>query len=532
MQEISIATSKEEITGSQEQLTVTKNHSNEISNKASARRTCSDDIPMEIVELMAKIQYENSLHDNVEERIRLDTGKSPSYQNLRFGGEYKNGDLNMLQKQGSTGDQILLRNVKKLDNAKQKAIDINYSPQVNTNDPITVQVEQNHNQNPFTGQGILFSQCYEKPSGSKSSEGTMAGSYKTAFGAVRGLSACNTCHVAGPSKEPFCLCSSSLISTARVPAQKNVPKSGILQSSYSLSPGFQVRSKSEDPNKAIHMENSGGEKLYASKPNGVKVQGPVGSSDFYSNEKISALHLLSLMDANSGQNANGNPRDAKQSSSVLHRRPKDLDFGVCKASDPLRHPSSDYNTMNFLGLGKYDQYSSAVPILGSSSLFETYENPRNRVMGQASLKVCEKGKKKCSDFVGSIGGSGSQKYAPSGCIPVHNQQKNDLIELPNSSVIPLKCHTVDNSEEHLRCGTSSTWPLTYRSGMGFCTINRNPAEFSFPEVGNVYTIGGSELRFGKRVRALECPAASVIDLERPKRGRKKKIATNHQQVEN
>ncbi|XP_031373231.1 protein EMBRYONIC FLOWER 1 isoform X2 [Punica granatum] len=537
--EISVASSKGEFTGSREKSTVMKNHSSKTSTKASARGTCSDDIPMEIVELMAKIQYENSLHDTVTDKTQLDTGKSPSYQNLRYGDEYKNGEPNLSHKEGFTRDQIQPKNVKKLRNAEHKAADVNYSPHMNTNDPIMNQVEQNHSK----GHGILFSRYTEKASGSKRNENTMANHYKKSSVAVEGLSACNTCHVAGAAEEPFHLWSSSTIPIVRTPAQKNVPHNAIFQSSGLKSPGLKVSSKYEKPNKGFLMENSSAEyshayssaeNSHASRPNGVKGQSSLGSSDFYSNEKIPALHLLSLMDGRYGPNIKGNSRLAKQPSSIpCGYPPKELNFGAYRASETLRCPSSDYRTINFLASGKHDNLSSAVPIGSSSSWFESHENLRNGVMGQVPLKVREKGKNKCSDLIGSIGGLGSQKYVPSGCIPVYHQETKELIGASNSVVYRSKCPPVDNSEkEHLRSTTSSVWPPRYSLEMGICTVNRNPAEFSAPEVGNVYTIGGSELRFGKRVRAPEWSAASIIDLERPKRGRKKKIATaNHQQAE-
>lgn len=523
-QEIPSVTSRGEITVYQEQSTATKNHT----NKASARETCSDDMTMEIAEHMAKIQYEKSLHDTVKDQTR----KSPSYQNPRFCREYKNGDLNFLRKEGSMVDQVLPKYGKKLhNNAKQKAADIKYSTHMNLNYPVRTQVEQNLNQYPFKGHSIVFSQYHEQPSGSKRNEDTVANSFKKSSGVVGRLSTCDTYHIAGPSKEPLPLWSSSTIPIAHVPSQENVPQNCILKSSDLKSPTLKDRNKSEEPKKDFVVENSSRENSYILRPNGVKL----GLSDFCSNEEISALNLLSLTDdAHSCQKVNGTPIHAKQSSSIPSRNPsKELHFGAYKPSDILGHPSSDYRTINFLASGKNNQ-QSAVATLGSSScMFESSENITNGVMGQLPLKVRGKGKKKCSDLVGSIGDFGSQKYVSPGCVSVPNQQRDEFIGVSTSAVFPPKCHTVDKCEEHSMNTTGSVCPLRYSSEMEICTINRNPAEFSIPQVGNVYTIRGNDLKFGKRVRAQEWSTASTVDLHRPKRGRKKKIvAENCQQAEN
>lgn len=511
-----------------------KNHSKKVSKKVSAKGTCLDDIPMEIVELMAKIQYENTLHDTAKDQSHLDTRKSPSYQNLRLSSEYENGDLKLLQDEGSTGEQVLAKHVKKLHNAKSKAVDINYSPQVNMDYEIMNQVQQNQNQDPFKGHGVLLSQYHENPNVSKRNKDIMGNNYKKSSGAFVGVSACNTCQIAETSKEPFHLWSSSMVPITHIPAQRNVAPNFLLQSPDLKALMLEDKSKSEEPNKGFIMENSSGENTYTLRPKEMKLQSPVGSSDFYSNDKISALHLLSLMDAHSGQNVNRNPRVAKRSSLIPHwSSSKDIDFSAYRASEKMRHPSSDYSTINSLASGKHNCSSSTAPTLGSSSWLEFHENIRNGVMSQVPLKVPEKAQKKCSDLVG-LTGSNSQTYAATVCTPVHNQQKNEFHGVSNSVIIPPKYRTEDKSEkEHLRSTTGSVWPLGYRLQMGTCTINRNPAEFSIPDAGNVYTIGGSELRFGKRVRAPDRPTTMIRDLNKPKRGRKKKTATeNDLQVEN
>ncbi|KAK4755901.1 hypothetical protein SAY87_009658 [Trapa incisa] len=519
--------SRGEITLYQEQSTAMKNQTSKVSNKACARETCSDDIPMDIVELMAKIQYENSLHDTTKDQTRV----SPSYQNPRLCREYKNG----LQKEGSTVDQVLPKYGKKLKNANQGAVDIRFSDHINMNHPVGTQVELNQD-HPFKGHSIVFSQYPEQPSGSRRNEDTMGSNLKKSSGVVGGLFACDTTyHIAGPSEEPFRLWSSSTLPFAHFPSEKNVAQNHIFQSSDMMPPRFKVRKKSKELKRGFFAENSSMENSYTPRPNGVKVQSPLGSSEICSNEKISALHLLSLMDAHTRQNVNGTPIHSKQSSSIPLENPlKELDFGAYRASDILGHPSSEYRTINFLDSGKYDQHLSAVSSLGSPSLDGSHENIRNGVTGQLPLKVREKGKKKCSDLAGTIGDLGSQKYVSPLHVPVPYQQSNEFTGLSTSAVFPPKYHAMDKSEEHLRNTARLVWPMRQNSAtMGICTINRNPAEFSIPEVGNMYTIRGKDLKIRKRARAQELSIATTIDLDRPKRGRKKKIATdNRQQAEN
>ncbi|KAK4793074.1 hypothetical protein SAY86_023509 [Trapa natans] len=519
--EISSSTSNGEITGSHERSTVMKNHNNKISKNDSAQGSCPDDIPMDIVELMAMIQYEKTLPDNVKDRSQLNIRESQSSQNLRIGGECKSGDLS-LQNGCYRGDQFLPKYLNKLQHSKLKAVDINYAPQMKLNHEIMNQNQQNQNQNPFEGHGILLSQCHEKLDVSKMNKDIMSNNHKKSSGAV---STCSTCHIDETSMEPFHPWSSSTVPIAQLPAHRNVTLNSVLPSSDLKPPGLKVKRKFEDPNNGFVMENSSADNAFSLRQRKMKLLHPLGQSDFHSNDKMSALHLLSLMNAHSGQNVNRYSGVAKQSSLIpCWSSSKEIDFGAYRASETLRHPSSDYSTVNSLACGKNNQ---------SSYTTLSHENIINGVMSQVPLKVREKGKQKCSDLVG-LTGSTSQKHVTPMCIPVPNQQKNKFVGVSNSEVTPLNCCTASKSEnEHLKSTTVSLWPVVYGLQMGVCTVNRNPAEFSIPEEGNVYTVRGNELSFGKRVQASGRSTTMLRDLNRPKRGRKRKTAAeNHLQMEN
>ncbi|KAI4380911.1 hypothetical protein MLD38_007045 [Melastoma candidum] len=236
----------------------------------------------------------------------------------------------------------------------------------------------------------------------------------------------------------------------------------------------------------------------------------IASLDISSNETIPAMHLLSLMDAGmpSGKKIglDENARLSKQPSSPCRYHAKEvcgLNLGLCKTCIPLRRQSFDSDHQAKVLPGKYQELSAApgfslsAPLSGPANVFSSGSVGKPRV----PLDVNEKGKGKC--FEAGISG-----VAPSlavnvglgtsyGFKPYHNMERNS----PNSlgaRVISQQMSERQTIEAPSEIRTAIL-PLRNNSEAAICTVNRNPAEFSVPEEGNIYSIGRDDLKLTKRV---------------------------------
>ncbi|KAI4376949.1 hypothetical protein MLD38_014650 [Melastoma candidum] len=240
----------------------------------------------------------------------------------------------------------------------------------------------------------------------------------------------------------------------------------------------------------------------------------LASLDISSNETIPAMHLLSLMDGGmpSGKKIglDENARLSKQPSSPCRYHAKEicgLNLGLCKTCIPLRRPSFDYDHQAKVLPGKYQELSAAPAFSLSASssrpanIFSSGSVGKPRV----PLDVNEKGKGKCY----KVGSSG---VAPSpagnvgletsyGFKPYHNMERN----FPNSSGARVVSQHQRMSEiqavEAQPQNEIRTAILLPRNNpeVAICKVNRNPSEFSVPEEGNVYSIGRDDLKHANRV---------------------------------
>ena len=108
---------------------------------------------------------------------------------------------------------------------------------------------------------------------------------------------------------------------------------------------------------------------------------------------------------------------------------------------------------------------------------------------------------KCSD---SSSGSKDQKLSKSRFIsgddrtfPVNGIEKG-LVNASNSEAFALAHHMKRNSEEcKLVAPTQTLQNEKSTSETEICRVNKNPADFSLPEAGNIYMIGAEEFNFGR-----------------------------------
>ncbi|KAI4377855.1 hypothetical protein MLD38_015422 [Melastoma candidum] len=241
---------------------------------------------------------------------------------------------------------------------------------------------------------------------------------------------------------------------------------------------------------------------YNSRPNEADYEHMAAPLDISSNETIPAMHLLSLMDAHSGKKIGDEEAWlAKRPSLTCKCHLKEgcgLHLGMCKGNIPLRHPPFDYDQAKVLPAFS-PSASSSLP----TNLFRAGSDDKSYV----PLDVNDKGKGKCFEIGRPIGKSrvlsflaDSAGLATSyGFKPYHSTERN----VPSSSearfILPyVRMSERGTNEAHN--GIHVIQPPRSGSDAAICTLNRNPAEFSVPEEGNVYSIGRDDLKLVKRVR--------------------------------
>ncbi|KAF5461602.1 hypothetical protein F2P56_017683 [Juglans regia] len=505
-----------------------------------------DDIPMEVVELMAKNQYERCLPDAENKKGFLET--TPNTRNARMMGctnIYGNGELRLLQKDNTHKQKFQARNGRngliikgqKLGPSKQKSVD--YSSQIDRNNLNVSHLHQT--ETPTVFRTFVQSQKAEPSSGVQFSAtdssrhsngqncnwngGTMGhvpsheillalGGYDTRQTVRQSEAAVHLWPTMVPNQMPFA-CS--------------MPQSGLSQSnnkgmlskhSDSLQKGninvnhdlkfFNLNATIlEKHNMRRGSETSSrtnAEYPFAFKHNGIELpQSLMGPSDLYSNEAIPAMHLLSLMDAGmqSGPtfNVGGTPKLPGRPSFPHDRKSKEFQrkeiIGSYKTMDSMKQPSSHYHGKTHFSEKSHGCFHCISTVGASVSSFQRDKASQRATnfTGQVTLKFQEKDKTRSSSSPTQARDNRSEKYVfPTGssgtnhgAIPVHRVQKR-FLGASDSSVLTLQYHgALDNSTQHPKSSSVSE----------LCSVNRNPADFSMPGVGSTYMIRGEELKFGK-----------------------------------
>lgn len=530
---------------------VSRKHSNHRADKMSDKGTI-DDIPMEIVELMAKNQYERCRHETENNKHVLETlNKARNGQVMEHSQVYDSGDLRVLEETNqkrkaqarNAKNGITKKNVAPV---QQKSVD--YFSYINGNHFSMNRLDQMHCP---TGFGA-FNQSQKKPSprgqfpaagNSKCScaqsckwDGNMMG-HGFSNSNLQSFAACNTCQSVPQSKEEAAHLWSPVISAHMPFAYKN-PQKGATQPSnvkiLSHSPGpLQKGNANGDcdlslnlnaPNFEKRNEAVGSETIsrthpehsFSCKRNGTEPhQNSMGSLDLYSNETIPAMHLLSLMDAGmrSGAplNMGGNPKFPKRpfSSDLNSKGYPGLDIGLYKATDTVNHPSSNCYGKNHLSEKSLDLFPTNPTFGASTSSFEHSKGfgRATEFMGQVSSSQ-KKEKIQRSHSPAQIRGPRSQKSLGTDgvlgnnhtTIPIHSIPKG-FLPVSGPMMFPLHYHTIANSRQHnleAPNANGTMKPPKSSSESSICCINRNPADFSMPDVGNGYMIRGEDLKFGKK----------------------------------
>lgn len=226
-----------------------------------------------------------------------------------------------------------------------------------------------------------------------------------------------------------------------------------------------------------------------------------GSLDLNSNETIPAMQLLSLMDAGvqstSAFSLDGSPKVFPKPFFPCPNHPKvlekplfaydyHLNQGPGAYNDIPRNPPSAFYGRNIAE--KSCECPPAVPAVGA--FVSPFRNGVNFKRGAGFKKSEERGK-----TLGQSRGPKSQKSASTSGVlrtscqsfPVQNKQKG--------IVYPSDTNFMDLET---RCMNGTVFPIKSISKNEICTLNRNPADFSIPEAGNEYMISGKDLKFGKK----------------------------------
>lgn len=276
-------------------------------------------------------------------------------------------------------------------------------------------------------------------------------------------------------------------------------------------PGEQHKGKTISDIKADELKRTEEARLMFPKPGDATVSSKArGPLDAYANDSIPAMQLLSLMDGRpSGSAFNlGSSKIMDKPFSPCSYHPK---FSTNERQDFLNRslfsgPSRPKETSG-LGISYSDIYHSSRPLSAV-------------LPGQISFKPPEQDKSR----------EKLKKSGPgTGFGPSSSRAKDKQKATPHASDLvpyPPKHHRLEDSRR-LNLEASGMSGGVGRANAvpseGECGWNRNPADFSLPVAGNEYTICGRDLKFRKRNSSRGKP--SGVRANGAKRQRKAKAAT-------
>ncbi|BAT78322.1 Protein EMBRYONIC FLOWER 1 [Vigna angularis] len=477
-----------------------------------------DDIPMEIVELLAKNQYERCLPD-VENRSS--TLEKPSLGRKRqiAGGStvHKKGEMSLLkdgQKEKPQGKHKKNSMITRGENVKPgKRKPVHYFTPFDGNN-----LSMNNLCPPQPPFGLDVSQSQKKPSG---------GLQFSAIGSNQ-LGSSQNCRLNGSFEER-----GSPNATFQAPGGCSLHMNILHQddeasriwaslTSNHVSPGYDLPKRvvsSQHPScnmnitslqsGAFHKQNTkrdtdlnymnlnavgleklsrntgsetfsrmNGEYSFPCKHSGMEPhQNLRGSLDLYSNDTIPAMHLLSLMDAGMQSRT---AFDVGVSTQMLKRPsyPGDcntkLEIGTSKPPGTVKRPSSDYCNRSFLS----DKHGCFVgpPTFGASS-----STPHDKKLVRAT------------GFNGQNPTKSGKKEKLKNSISTQQNKIGKQISWPRNE-------TETSLQRKLKVNGNHETPVPCKIISGnTCMVNRNPADLTIPETGNIYMIRGEDLKFEKSI---------------------------------
>ncbi|XP_071920092.1 uncharacterized protein [Coffea arabica] len=279
-------------------------------------------------------------------------------------------------------------------------------------------------------------------------------------------------------------------------------------------PGEQHKGKTISDIKADELKRTEEARLMLSKPGDTivssKERGPL---DAYANDSIPAMQLLSLMD--------GRPSGATfhlGSSKIV-----DKPFAPCSYHPRFStNERQDFLNRSFLSSPSHPKETSGLRI----SYSDIYQRSRPLpavLPGQISFKTPEQEKPREKS---KKSGSGTG-FGPSSSRGKDKQTAT--LHASDSIVHPQKHHRLEGPRRFNLEASGITGGVGRANGVsseGECGWNRNPADFSLPVAGNEYTICARDLKFRKRNASRE--KRSSVKANGAKRQRKAKSGTEPQ----
>ncbi|XP_039012195.1 protein EMBRYONIC FLOWER 1-like isoform X1 [Hibiscus syriacus] len=515
----------------------------------------SDDIPMEIVELMAKNQYERCLPDREIDKQPLETTNNTRSHQIRvdLNKVYGNEEMSLLhettQKPKPRAKNRKIGKIERDD--MHKSVDI--FSHLDWNQYNMSQLEQS-----FSTASFKSSLCREKPlngfqiSAANSSRqnsaqnwqciGNMVGQ-RSPQASVQALEVCNSCHSAPqqnkeaanlwpstvPNNMPYLfgipqrcrdqVANVDVLSHCHRNLQKGNASGNDDRNFLNQASSFEKHARKFDS----EVLRTHADYPFACKHNGM------GSIDLYSNETIPAMHLLSLMDAGLQSGApvdvDGNQGYVKKTSSHGHHHSKVFSSLPSRGdrTNSMKHATYDCYGKSHLPESLCECTFATPAASPTSFLHDKSFKKASYFTAQLSLKSREK-EKKFSDSQRQNKNCRSQKTASSnsgintcGTCTFHSMPK---MVLGTSDFMMFRTQLqalVSANKQNQDARTMSGTLFHPKSGSEneMCSINRNPADFSAPEAGNIYMIGGEDLKFGRGT-----PSSGMVKLTGDKRQKK------------
>lgn len=203
-----------------------------------------------------------------------------------------------------------------------------------------------------------------------------------------------------------------------------------------------------------------------------------GSLDLYPNETIPAMHLLSLMDAGMQSRT---AFDVGVSAQMLKRPsyPGDcstkLEIGTSKPPAILKRPSSDYFNRSFLSDKQHGCF------VGSPTFGESSSTPHDKKFVRAT----------------GFNGQNPMKYGKKEKMKSSNSTQQNRV---SNQISWPRIETETSLQRKLEVNGNHETSVPYKTISGnSCMVNRNPADLTIPETGNIYMIRGEDLKFEKGI---------------------------------
>ncbi|KAK6912723.1 hypothetical protein RJ641_022324 [Dillenia turbinata] len=237
-----------------------------------------------------------------------------------------------------------------------------------------------------------------------------------------------------------------------------------------------------------------------------------GSIDLSANETIPAMQLLSLMNAGARSSVIDAARHQKFS-----EKPSFLPNQCSKDFTRPGYPSLDYYTKGFshdaASVPAVSPVTSAFPNGGSTRTISDFT-------GEDSLKSQAINKTKSSNKKGKTSHKPESRYGDL-CA------NHDSVSVQNSQKWSPKCLENGSSSKQVELESwrndEGIWHTKSSLNTGVCSINRNPADFSIPEAGNPFMIWGEDLKF--RQKNLSTENVTLVNGDAHKRKKLKKLAS-------